>query len=162
MTAAALFSVLVGTRTVPLNVFLDKLTGHRHEGIEADIIDARIVRTLWGLTVGAAFGLAGAGMQGVTRNPLGDPGILGVNAGAAFAVFTGITFFGITSTPFTPRSHLLELPPPPPSSAPSSYWWPTRAHHHIPTRGAGGRYNHRGWRARLNLPDSHQKSVSLS
>ena len=46
----------------------------------------RVPRTVIGLAVGAALGLAGAVMQGVTRNPLADPGILGVNAGAALAV----------------------------------------------------------------------------
>ncbi|MDO4885048.1 MAG: iron ABC transporter permease [Rothia sp. (in: high G+C Gram-positive bacteria)] len=97
LAAAALFSILVGTRTVSPTVFFDLLAGHRHNDIEGDIIDVRITRTIWGLIIGAALGLAGAGMQGVTRNPLGDPGILGVNTGAAFAVVAGITFFGVTS-----------------------------------------------------------------
>lgn len=47
--------------------------------------------------VGAALGVAGALIQAFTRNPLADPGILGVNAGAAFFVAVGITFFGVTS-----------------------------------------------------------------
>ena len=49
----------------------------------------RIPRTLLALLVGAALGLSGAVMQGVTRNPLADPGILGVTNGAALAVVTG-------------------------------------------------------------------------
>jgi iron complex transport system permease protein len=57
-----------------------------------------VSRTLLGLTVGAALGLAGAVMQGVTRNPLADPGLLGVNAGAALAIVSGLYFFGITSS----------------------------------------------------------------
>jgi iron complex transport system permease protein len=57
----------------------------------------RLPRTLIGLSVGAALGLAGALMQALTRNPLADPGILGVNAGASAAVVTGIAVFGITS-----------------------------------------------------------------
>ena len=54
-------------------------------------------RTVLGLLVGAALGLAGAVMQGVTRNPLADPGILGVNAGAALFVVIGIYWFGVAS-----------------------------------------------------------------
>ncbi|MFE3358479.1 FecCD family ABC transporter permease, partial [Streptomyces californicus] len=47
--------------------------------------------------IGAALGLAGGVMQGVTRNPLADPGILGVNMGASLAVVTAVAFFGLTS-----------------------------------------------------------------
>lgn len=95
---AAALSLLVGTRIIDPATVLGTLTGHSPEGIEGAVIDARITRTIWGLIIGAALGLAGAGMQGITRNPLGDPGILGVNSGAAFAVVTGITFLGVKST----------------------------------------------------------------
>lgn len=94
----AVLSVLVGTRFIDPTTVFSTLTGHGPEGIEGAVIDARITRTLWGLIIGATLGLAGAGMQGITRNPLGDPGILGVNSGAAFAVVTGITFLGVKST----------------------------------------------------------------
>ncbi|MFF0266663.1 FecCD family ABC transporter permease [Kribbella sp. NPDC004536] len=57
----------------------------------------RLPRTVAGLLVGAALGLSGAVMQGVTRNPLADPGILGVNAGAAVAVVAAIGVFGVHS-----------------------------------------------------------------
>jgi iron complex transport system permease protein len=57
----------------------------------------RLPRTLLGLLAGAALGLAGAVMQAVTRNPLADPGLLGINAGAASAVVSAISFLGITS-----------------------------------------------------------------
>ena len=60
-------------------------------------MELRLPRTILGLLVGAALGLAGAVMQGVTRNPLADPGILGVNAGAALFVVIAISVFGITS-----------------------------------------------------------------
>ena len=95
---AAALSLLVGTRIIDPATVLGTLTGHSPEGIEGAVIDARITRTIWGLIIGAALGLAGAGMQGITRNPLGDPVILGVNSGAAFAVVTGITFLGVKST----------------------------------------------------------------
>ncbi len=59
--------------------------------------ELRIPRTILAVVVGAALGLAGAVMQGVTRNPLADPGLLGVNAGAALGVVIGLYFFDLTS-----------------------------------------------------------------
>ena len=58
----------------------------------------RLPRTVLCLSVGVCLGVAGALMQGHTRNPLADPGLLGVSAGAAFAVVLGIYVFGVTST----------------------------------------------------------------
>ena len=52
-------------------------------------------RTVLGLLAGAALGLAGTLLQGLTRNPLADPGIMGVNAGAAAAVVGAITLLGV-------------------------------------------------------------------
>jgi iron complex transport system permease protein len=54
-------------------------------------------RTLAGLLAGGALGLAGALMQTLTRNPLADPGILGVNSGASFAIVLGAALFGFSS-----------------------------------------------------------------
>lgn len=62
----------------------------------------RIPRTVLAIVVGAALGLAGTLVQGLTRNPLADPGLLGVNAGAALFVAAGIFLFGLTSM----QSHL--------------------------------------------------------
>nr|WP_312876664.1 iron chelate uptake ABC transporter family permease subunit [Streptomyces bohaiensis] len=59
--------------------------------------EVRVPRTIAGLLAGLALGLAGAVMQGVARNPLADPGILGVNAGAAVAVVLAITLLGLNS-----------------------------------------------------------------
>ena len=83
-------SVFVGARAVAPSVLLDP----------ADplysIYQARFERTLLGLAVGAALGLAGACMQGLTRNPLADPGILGINAGASLAMVLAISFLGVS------------------------------------------------------------------
>jgi ABC-type Fe3+-siderophore transport system permease subunit len=57
----------------------------------------RVPRTVLGLMVGLALGTAGALMQGHTRNPLGDPGLLGVTAGASLAVVLSITLLGLTT-----------------------------------------------------------------
>ena len=56
-----------------------------------------VQRTLLGLTIGMSLGLAGAVMQGVTRNPLADPGILGVNAGASLAIVLAVFSLKIVS-----------------------------------------------------------------
>ncbi|WP_327693939.1 FecCD family ABC transporter permease [Streptomyces sp. NBC_00459] len=61
------------------------------------VVGERVSRTLLGLLAGAALGLSGAVLQALTRNPLADPGLLGINAGASAAVVTAITFFGVTS-----------------------------------------------------------------
>ncbi|MFT4087509.1 MAG: iron ABC transporter permease [Gordonia sp. (in: high G+C Gram-positive bacteria)] len=63
----------------------------------ATLVDNRVARTLLGLFVGLALGAAGALTQGHTRNPLADPGLLGINAGAACAVVTGVFAFGVSS-----------------------------------------------------------------
>lgn len=61
------------------------------------VMESRLPRIVLGVVVGAALGAAGTLMQSLTRNPLADPGILGVNAGAALSVTIGIGYFGITS-----------------------------------------------------------------
>ncbi|WP_425246880.1 FecCD family ABC transporter permease [Streptomyces sp. NEAU-NA10] len=61
------------------------------------VVGERLSRTVLGLLVGAALGLSGAVLQALTRNPLADPGLLGINAGASAAVVTAITYLGVTS-----------------------------------------------------------------
>jgi iron complex transport system permease protein len=89
-------SVAVGTRSVGWADIIAALGG-RVESIDQAAVAARIPRTLLAGLAGAALGLAGAIMQGVTRNPLADPGILGVNLGASLAVVVGIAWFHIAS-----------------------------------------------------------------
>ena len=59
------------------------------------VVAKRVPRTVLAALAGGALGLWGAVMQGVTRNPLADPGLLGVNMGAALAVVVGIVWFGL-------------------------------------------------------------------
>ncbi|GGS70034.1 iron ABC transporter permease [Streptomyces griseoviridis] len=61
------------------------------------VVGERLSRTVLGLLAGAALGLSGAVLQALTRNPLADPGLLGINAGASAAVVTAVTFLGVTS-----------------------------------------------------------------
>lgn len=96
--AAVVLSLAVGsTMLSPVRVW-HGLLGDAGDQQAIDIVrGARVPRTVLGLVVGVALGLAGCVMQALTRNPLADPGILGVNAGAAAAVVSGIAFFGLTS-----------------------------------------------------------------
>ncbi|RJS94837.1 iron ABC transporter permease [Salinisphaera sp. Q1T1-3] len=94
-------SLTVGGGDYGLRASLAYLTGRAPPDTAADI--ARIVTTLRlprataGLLVGGALGLAGWLLQTATRNPLAEPGILGINAGAATAVVLGISLFGLNS-----------------------------------------------------------------
>ena len=98
LAAAVLASLAVGTRAIPPAEVLQILLGN-DTGANASVInDLRVPRTLIGLVAGAALGVSGALIQAVTRNPLADPGILGVNAGAAFAMAIGTGLAGVTGS----------------------------------------------------------------
>ena len=89
-------SLALGARPISLETFIQAFTNFDPSNGDHAVVHSRIPRTVTGLLVGAALGVAGAAMQGVARNPLADPGILGVNAGAALAVVAGIFLFGVT------------------------------------------------------------------
>lgn len=98
LVVVVLASIAIGSRQIPLGTVLDALSDPSSADDDHAVIRSlRIPRTLAGLLVGAALGLAGAVMQGVTRNPLADPGLLGVSAGASFAVVFGISVLGVGS-----------------------------------------------------------------
>ncbi|WP_425865044.1 FecCD family ABC transporter permease [Arthrobacter sp. TWP1-1] len=92
-----LLSLAVGARSIPLPTVLDALLNFDATNGDHAVVASRMVRTVAGLIVGLSLGLAGTSMQGVARNPLADPGILGINAGASLAVVAGIFFFGAAS-----------------------------------------------------------------
>ena len=94
-------SVAFGVREVSFGELLTALGGDA-DGVGEAAVVARIPRTVLALLVGAALGLAGATMQAVTRNPLADPGILGISGGAALAVVIGLAFFGLSN----PYAHM--------------------------------------------------------
>ncbi|HEY1180327.1 MAG TPA: iron chelate uptake ABC transporter family permease subunit, partial [Phytomonospora sp.] len=79
-----------------LRTVWDAVTAYDGSAVHATIADLRVPRTLLGIAVGAALGVAGALIQALTRNPLADPGVLGVNAGAGFAVALAVAAFGVT------------------------------------------------------------------
>ncbi len=89
-------SLFLGSRAIDLGAVVDALTGQSSNTTEQMVVlDLRVPRTVIGLVAGAALGLAGALMQGLTRNPLADPGLLGVNSGASLAVVVAIGVFGV-------------------------------------------------------------------
>lgn len=92
-----LLSIAVGSKAIPLTEVYTALSQNAGEGDAYVIWSMRIPRTVAGLAVGAALGMAGALIQALTRNPLADPGILGVNAGASLFVALGVSIFGVTS-----------------------------------------------------------------
>lgn len=87
-------SLAIGARDVPLSDVFDALARALAGGGLDTLYDRRLNRTVLGLVVGLAIGAAGALTQGHTRNPLADPGLLGINAGAACAVVIGAFVFG--------------------------------------------------------------------
>ncbi|RFC66519.1 Fe(3+)-siderophore ABC transporter permease [Fulvimarina endophytica] len=98
VAALSLASLLVGARPIAPSVALQALLHFDPTSFDQIVIhDYRLPRTVLSLLVGAAFGVSGALIQSATRNPLADPGILGVNAGAAFAVTLAVGLFGLRS-----------------------------------------------------------------
>lgn len=98
LLAIVVLSLALGTRGTPLaNVLGALFSPHTGNPDLMVIRDLRLPRTIIGIVVGLALALAGTIMQGITRNPLADPGILGVNAGASLFVVLAIALLGITS-----------------------------------------------------------------
>lgn len=96
--AVTMLSIGVGARDISLGTVWDALWAY-DDAIDEHvmILELRVPRTVVGLVVGAALGMCGALIQAYTRNPLADPGILGVNAGATFAVTVAVGIFGIAA-----------------------------------------------------------------
>lgn len=92
-----LASLAVGSLDIPLGEVIAAFTGFDGSDAHVIVTELRVPRTELGLLVGGALGAAGTLMQGVTRNPLAEPGILGINAGAAFAVVVAIFLLGASS-----------------------------------------------------------------
>lgn len=90
-------SIVFGLTKVSAQMVFDAI--YHFDGSNEHIIiqDTRIPRAFIAAAVGASLAIAGAVMQGLTRNPLASPGILGINAGASFFVVFGISFLGLSS-----------------------------------------------------------------
>ncbi|MFI6345396.1 FecCD family ABC transporter permease [Streptomyces sp. NPDC050560] len=97
LAALALCSVAVGSRPIAPHTVLDALFHYTGTADQITVRTLRVPRTLTGIAVGAALGTAGALAQAVTRNPMADPGLLGVNAGASAAVVAGMGLLGVAA-----------------------------------------------------------------
>lgn len=101
VVAAVVVSLAFGSRSVSVSEVFDGLAAWFQGRTPADIgaiaVQQRIPRTVLALMAGAALALSGALMQAITRNPIADPGILGVNTGASLFVVSGIAFFNIST-----------------------------------------------------------------
>ncbi|TRO68054.1 iron ABC transporter permease [Streptomyces sp. IB201691-2A2] len=98
LAGLCLLSLALGAANVPPDQVLRALFGDAPSRFVDNIVwSARVPRTALGLSAGAALGLAGALMQALTRNPLADPGVLGVSAGASFAIVLAVGVLGINS-----------------------------------------------------------------
>ncbi|MER5278324.1 iron ABC transporter permease [Streptomyces sp. NPDC002809] len=88
-------SLAVGARSIPPSEVIDALLHGGHSDAAEVIRNMRVPRTLIGLMVGASLALAGTVLQGITRNPIADPGILGISQGASVGVVLAIAYAGI-------------------------------------------------------------------
>ena len=97
LVVAVLLSLAVGARAIPPDTVLDAVLRFDPDvGDHVVVVDQRLPRTVIGLLAGMALALSGTVMQGLTRNPFADPGLVGVNAGASVGVLLAITLAGIT------------------------------------------------------------------
>lgn len=101
LLAAGVASLAFGSRAVSVAELTGGIsswfTGTTPEGLGEIAVQRRIPRTILAMVAGAALALSGALMQAITRNPIADPGILGVNTGAALFVVIGLAFFSISN-----------------------------------------------------------------
>ena len=90
-----LVSLAFGARFVSFSEVLSTLIHAKKETLSEIVVHERIPRTVFAILAGAALGVSGSLMQAITRNPIADPSILGVNTGASLFVVGGIAFFNI-------------------------------------------------------------------
>ena len=100
---AFMWHISVGAKAIPLETVWQALIVPQ-DGVFDHVVvrDLRLPRAIFALSVGAALAVAGALMQGVTRNALAEPAILGLMAGATFAVVAGIGWFQLAGTAYVP------------------------------------------------------------
>ena len=93
IVAAAILSVNSGYARIPFSAAVHSIFQPHMEGASVVVAQFRVPRIVLAVLCGMGLALAGCVMQTVTGNPLADPGILGINAGAGFAVMLFLTFF---------------------------------------------------------------------
>ena len=98
LTLCILASLSFGAKFINFSEVIETLIYSRKSTINEIVVHERIPRTVFGIIAGAALGVSGALMQSITRNPIADPSILGVNTGASLFVVGGIAFFQISTS----------------------------------------------------------------
>lgn len=93
IVAAAILSVNSGYARIPFSTAVHSIFQPHMDGASVVVAQFRVPRIVLAVLCGMGLALAGCVMQTVTGNPLADPGILGINAGAGFAVMLFLTFF---------------------------------------------------------------------
>ncbi|MEX0835179.1 MAG: iron chelate uptake ABC transporter family permease subunit, partial [Nitriliruptor sp.] len=95
LATVVVVSVAVGSVTLPTREVIAALAGARTNDAHLIVTDLRLPRAVGGLVAGACLGVAGVLLQGATRNPIASPALLGITAGAGFAVAMGVAFLGL-------------------------------------------------------------------
>lgn len=90
-------SLAFGSKNIEFNQVINALLNSDNTSFAAVVVRERIPRTIFSIMAGASLGISGALMQSITRNPIADPSILGVNTGASLFVVSGIAFFNIST-----------------------------------------------------------------
>ena len=93
----AMASLALGAKNIEISLAIDALLNSDNMSFAALVVRERIPRTIFSIMAGASLGISGALMQSITRNPIADPSILGVNTGASLFVVIGMAFFNINS-----------------------------------------------------------------
>jgi iron complex transport system permease protein len=97
LALVSVLSLAIGTQSVGLSTVWQALTDYTDSGDQWIVHDLRVPRTVLGIVVGIALGLSGALIQGITRNPLADSQILGLEGVAGLFVVSAIAFLGLHS-----------------------------------------------------------------
>lgn len=97
LAGVCLLSLRIGSVGISTSQTIEAFTAFDGSNEHLIVRTLRLPRTLIGLGVGAALAVAGVAMQAITRNPLASPTILGVNAGASFAIVTAVFLLGVVS-----------------------------------------------------------------
>lgn len=95
LSISILASLAFGARHIGFLEVIQSLLFNQEETLNQIVVHERIPRTVFGIVAGASLGISGALMQAITRNPIADPSILGVNTGASLFVVAGIAFLNI-------------------------------------------------------------------
>jgi iron complex transport system permease protein len=97
LAMCVLASLALGSKNIGVSQAINALLNSQDMSFSALVVRERIPRTIFSIMAGASLGISGALMQSITRNPIADPSILGVNTGASLFVVIGIAFFNINT-----------------------------------------------------------------